>query len=53
LATVYRTPEELAEAAVLSDVASHSSNREKSSRNFCHRRQVSSILEEEEEEEVE
>ncbi|KAF3845586.1 hypothetical protein F7725_008749 [Dissostichus mawsoni] len=44
LATVYRTPEELGSAAVLSEDTSHSSKREKSSRNFCHRRHVSSIL---------
>ena len=31
-------------AAVFSEVASHSSNRAKSSRNFCHKRHVSSIL---------
>lgn len=44
LATVYSTPEELGRAAVFSEVASHSSNRAKSSRNFCHKRHVSSIL---------
>lgn len=45
-ATVYRTPEELGRAAVLSEVFNHSSNLEKSSRNFCHSLHVSSILEE-------
>lgn len=44
-ATVYRTPEELGRAAVLSEVFNQSSNREKSSRNFCHSLHVSSILE--------
>lgn len=44
LATVYSTPEELGTAAVFSEEASHSSKRAKSSRNFCHRRHVSSIL---------
>lgn len=47
LATVYNTPDEFGRAAVLSEVASHPSKCEKSSKNFCHSRHVSSILKEE------
>ncbi|TNN53320.1 hypothetical protein EYF80_036474 [Liparis tanakae] len=44
LATVYSTPEELGRAAVFSEASSHSWNREKSSRNFCHKRHEAQML---------